>query len=157
MQNIANQRENIRSQITWFAHRYLYCSGNWTANVLVTETAQYSALHCFFDFKQNDEYLLISNTLQFICSILLALAFYFILHTARHTCATLLVHQGVPITTVQKLLGHTSVKTTEIYSEVFDETIIKDLTRANQIYSKRRNVKQNQIKSQKYPEKYLRQ
>jgi hypothetical protein len=46
-------------------------------------------------------------------------------------------------------LGHTSVKTTEIYSEVFDETIIKDLTRANQKYSKRRNVKQNQIKSQK--------
>lgn len=68
-----------------------------------------------------------------------------------------LKHQGVPITTVQKLLGHTSVKTTEIYSEVFDETIIKDLTRANQIYSKRRNVKQNQIKSQKSPEKYLRQ
>lgn len=69
----------------------------------------------------------------------------------------LLVHQGVAITTVQKLLGHTSVKTTEIYSEVFDETIIKDLTRANQKYYNRRNVKQNQIKSQKYPEKYLRQ
>lgn len=81
----------------------------------------------------------------------------FTYHTSRHTCATLLVHQGVPITTVQKLLGHTSVKTTEIYSEVFDETIIKDLTRANQKYSKSRNVKQNQIKSQKYPEKYLRQ
>lgn len=81
----------------------------------------------------------------------------FTYHTSRHTCATLLVHQGVPITTVQKLLGHTSVKTTEIYSEVFDETIIKDLTRANQKYSKRRNVKQNQIKSQKSPEKYIRQ
>lgn len=81
----------------------------------------------------------------------------FTYHTSRHTCATLLVHQGVPITTVQKLLGHTSVKTTEIYSEVFDETIIKDLTRANQKYYNRRNVKQNQIKSQKYPEKYLRQ
>lgn len=81
----------------------------------------------------------------------------FTYHTSRHTCATLLVHQGVPITTVQKLLGHTSVKTTEIYSEVFDETIIKDLTRANQKYSKRRNVKQNQIKSQKSPGKYLRQ
>ena len=81
----------------------------------------------------------------------------FTYHTSRHTCATLLVHQGVPITTVQKLLGHTSVKTTEIYSEVFDETIIKDLTRANQKYYNRRNVKQNQIKSQKSPEKYLRQ
>lgn len=48
-------------------------------------------------------------------------------HTARHTCATLLVHQGVSITTVQKLLGHTSVKTTEIYSEILSNTIVKDL------------------------------
>lgn len=55
----------------------------------------------------------------------------FTFHTARHTCATLLVHQGVPITTVQKLLGHTSVKTTQIYSEIMDETVIKDLSKAN--------------------------
>ena len=48
-------------------------------------------------------------------------------HTARHTCATLLIHQGVPITTVQKLLGHTSVKTTEIYSEILSSTIVRDL------------------------------
>lgn len=57
-------------------------------------------------------------------------------HTARHTCATLLVHQGVPITTVQKLLGHTSVKTTEIYSEILSNTIVKDLKAVR----KRRNV-----------------
>lgn len=48
-------------------------------------------------------------------------------HCSRHTCATLLVHQGVPITTVQKLLGHTSVRTTEVYSEVLSNTIIRDL------------------------------
>lgn len=48
-------------------------------------------------------------------------------HTARHTCATLLIHQGVPITTVQRLLGHTSVKTTEIYSEILSNTIVRDL------------------------------
>ena len=48
-------------------------------------------------------------------------------HTARHTCATLLVHQGVPITTVQKLLGHASVRTTEVYSDVLSNTIIRDL------------------------------
>ena len=57
-------------------------------------------------------------------------------HTARHTCATLLVHQGVPITTVQKLLGHTSVKTTEIYSEILSNTIVKDLKAVN----RKRNV-----------------
>lgn len=48
-------------------------------------------------------------------------------HVARHTCATLLIHQGVPITTVQRLLGHTSVKTTEIYSEILSSTIVRDL------------------------------
>ena len=52
---------------------------------------------------------------------------HFTYHAARHTCATLLVHQGVPITTVQRILGHTSVKTTQIYSEVLGDTIIRDL------------------------------
>lgn len=48
-------------------------------------------------------------------------------HTARHTCATILCHQGVPITTVQKLLGHTKISTTQLYSEVMAETIVNDL------------------------------
>lgn len=77
----------------------------------------------------------------------------FTFHTSRHTCATLLVHQGVPITTVQKLLGHTSVKTTQIYSEIMNDTIINDLTKANLKYKKKRgeteikNVKQYHCKS----------
>lgn len=61
---------------------------------------------------------------------------HFTYHTARHTCATLLIHQGVAITTVQKLLGHTSVKTTEIYSEVLSNTIVRDLRAVR----KKRNV-----------------
>lgn len=81
----------------------------------------------------------------------------FSFHTSRHTCATLLTHQGVPITTIQKLLGHTSVKTTQIYSEVMDETIINDLMKANMKYNSKKNaVKQNQRKSQNSAEKYLR-
>jgi len=89
---------------------------------LVTETAQYSALHCFLNFKQNNEYLLISNTLRFIYSILLALAFYFILHTARHTHATMMLTLGVDLYTVSKLLGHTNIQTTQIYAKLVDES-----------------------------------
>ena len=50
-------------------------------------------------------------------------------HTARHTNATLLIYRGVNITTVQKLLGHKSVKTTQIYANVMDQTIVHDLER----------------------------
>lgn len=48
-------------------------------------------------------------------------------HTTRHTNATLLIYNGINITTVQKLLGHKSVKTTQVYTNVMDMTIIHDL------------------------------
>ena len=48
-------------------------------------------------------------------------------HTARHTNATLLIYNGINITTVQELLGHKSVKTTQVYTNVMDMTIIHDL------------------------------
>ncbi|MDR3137866.1 MAG: site-specific integrase [Tannerellaceae bacterium] len=48
-------------------------------------------------------------------------------HTSRHTNATLLLYDGTNITTVQKLLGHHSVQTTEIYTKILDVTIVRDL------------------------------
>lgn len=52
-------------------------------------------------------------------------------HTARHTCATLLLYRGVSITTVQTILGHQSVKTTQIYSAVTDMTLERDLKKGS--------------------------
>ena len=58
-------------------------------------------------------------------------------HSARHTFATLLIYRGVNITTVQKLLGHKSVKTTQIYSAVTDLTIEKEIKKSNTTRKKR--------------------
>lgn len=55
---------------------------------------------------------------------------HFSFHTARHTNATLLIYSGVSITTVQKLLGHRSVKTTQVYTNIMDRTIVNDLEKS---------------------------
>lgn len=56
-------------------------------------------------------------------------------HTARHTNATLLIYNGVNITTVQKLLGHKSVKTTQVYTNIMDMTIVHDLEKNHSLLS----------------------
>lgn len=48
-------------------------------------------------------------------------------HSSRHTFATLLGQRGVQLTTIQKLLGHTKIQTTQIYSEVDRNTIVNDI------------------------------
>lgn len=52
-------------------------------------------------------------------------------HMLRHTAATLLIETGVDIRFVQRLLGHSSIATTEIYTHVSDEALRKTLARAN--------------------------
>lgn len=46
-------------------------------------------------------------------------------HKLRHTAATLMYREGVDIRTLQKVLGHTSVATTQIYTHVVDENLRK--------------------------------
>lgn len=45
-------------------------------------------------------------------------------HTLRHTCATLLYRKGIDIRTIQELLGHVQIDTTEIYTHLHDENVM---------------------------------
>lgn len=78
----------------------------------------------FFSFKSNS----IANKELKKIAQLAGISKHFSFHSARHTNATLLVYKGAHITTVQKLLGHRNLSTTQIYSEIMERTIIKDLT-----------------------------
>lgn len=52
-------------------------------------------------------------------------------HMLRHTAATQLLEAGVDIRFVQRLLGHASIATTQIYAEVRDAALRTRLLRAN--------------------------
>ena len=87
-------------------------------------------LNSFFKLKDNSNINKELNILAGLAKIDKRVSF----HTARHTNATLLLYNGANITTVQKLLGHKSVKTTQVYANIMDITLVWDLEKA--IYSK---------------------
>jgi integrase len=50
-------------------------------------------------------------------------------HSLRHTSASWLVQSGVPLYTVSKVLGHSQISTTQIYSHLSHESIAAELNK----------------------------
>ena len=81
---------------------------------------RHSALRCVSGIWQNSEKPLISNGLGFIFTCLLTAALWDLFHCGRHSFASLLLENGVDIYTIKFLMGHTNVKTTQIYTHIVD-------------------------------------
>jgi len=52
-------------------------------------------------------------------------------HQFRHTAATLLIEEGIDMRVVQKLLGHSNITTTEVYTKVSDQVLLAAVDRAD--------------------------
>ena len=71
-----------------------------------------------------------------ICGITKYLTF----HIARHTFATTVtLNNGVPIESVSKMLGHKSIKITQIYAKILDRKVSEDMSLLRKKFEARNN------------------
>ncbi|MGI6244123.1 MAG: tyrosine-type recombinase/integrase [Prevotella sp.] len=79
-------------------------------------------------------------------------------HMARHTFATLTLSKGVPVETVSRMLGHTSIRTTQIYARITNKKIEQDMAQffkdnTIQLFDKESvNMTQSKTEENKKPE-----
>jgi len=75
--------------------------------------------------------------IQEICEIDIPVTF----HVARHTFAkTVALKNGVPLETVQIMMGHTKITTTQIYADVDEEKILDDMQGVEQEITRKRSL-----------------
>lgn len=106
---------------------YLLFDGKWLDILKKYE----GRLDAFFRLRNNSNI----NKELVIIARMAGLAKHISFHSARHTNATLLIYNGVNITTVQKLLGHKSIRTTQVYANIMDMTVVHDLEKSNKTIS----------------------
>nr|WP_242358062.1 tyrosine-type recombinase/integrase [Bacteroides acidifaciens] len=128
MQNIVYERKQNGEDFFSLPAVTYSCFGNCPANGLVTEQPQYFVVICIFPTWQNTETMLISNGLRFIFTCSLSLAEPITFHQSRHSYATTIcLSNGVPIETLSKLMGHTSIRSTQIYAKITAEKVSNDI------------------------------
>ena len=78
---------------------------------------------------KNMEKLLITNRLRYVFFSFPYLSLPVFFHCSRHTAATLLLYHDTPLTTIKEILGHTNIRTTEIYADINEATIYNSIAK----------------------------
>ncbi len=50
-------------------------------------------------------------------------------HVGRHSFGTMTLEAGIPIESIARMMGHASILSTQIYAQITDQKISKDMER----------------------------
>lgn len=65
-------------------------------------------------------------------------------HIARHTFATLMLTLGISMESVSSMLGHTDIKTTQIYGKIIAQKVIKEMDGINNLLNANSKISANE-------------
>ncbi len=72
-------------------------------------------------------------------------------HSMRHTTACHLLESGVPLMVIKNFLGHSSILTTQIYAELSQATVDKNLREWNEKWFDEKNFKEHNEEGNRMP------
>lgn len=128
------QRSNIK---TIYRNKWLVMKMQKTereVRVPISKMFRGKALELIRDIKQGRLFRLPSNARTNILleriTNRLGIKKHISFHCSRHTCATILLLKGVNMPIISSILGHTSIRTTQVYAAVKDKTINREIRRA---------------------------
>lgn len=82
-------------------------------------------LDLFFKLRSNGHY---NQIIQRVCKRI-GINKRITCHVARHTCATRLINKDIPVTTIQKVIGHRQIRMTMQYAHTNDNAMVRQLGR----------------------------
>jgi|GEM_PF-6267868 len=60
-------------------------------------------------------------------AVLLGIKKHVVFHSSRHTFATLALNQGIPVEVVSEVLGHSDIRTTQVYAKIVETTVMEQM------------------------------